>query len=151
MPLINDVMQDEVPADMGEPAPMVPEPEQQQQAGPQQASPEEQEAYDRVVLGAAEILYDEKTGPKVEQMLKDEPGDRRATLEGLRGKVAIANAKLAYQHYLSLSAGDRWQKFAKERHSGGCNILYADGHSKWGSESELLTKYISEQDGFWQE
>ena len=34
------------------------------------------------------------------------------TLRSLRGKVAIANAKLAYQHYLAVSASPRWQKLA---------------------------------------
>lgn len=32
--------------------------------------------------------------------------------EKLRGKVAIANAKLAYQHYKELTASSRWQKLA---------------------------------------
>ena len=36
----------------------------------------------------------------------------RADLELLRGKAAIANAKLAYQHYLELSAGTDWKKLA---------------------------------------
>ena len=33
----------------------------------------------------------------------------RARVEALPGKVAIANAKLAYQHYLGLKAGERWK------------------------------------------
>src|SRR4051794_11162971 len=33
-------------------------------------------------------------------------------LKSLRGKVAIANAKLAYQHYLELVGSPRWQKLA---------------------------------------
>ena len=49
----------------------------------------------------------------LEQMLQNEKDeDRRASLEALRGRVAIANAKLAYQHYQALSAGDRWQALA---------------------------------------
>ncbi len=37
-------------------------------------------------------------------------GDPEAeTLKTLRGKVAIANAKMAYQHYLEISASERWQ------------------------------------------
>ncbi len=49
----------------------------------------------------------------LEQMLQDEKDeDRRASLEALRGRVAIANAKLAYQHYQALSASDRWQTLA---------------------------------------
>ena len=34
------------------------------------------------------------------------------TLKRLRGKVAIANAKMAYQHFQELIASDRWQKLA---------------------------------------
>ncbi|MBV8912531.1 MAG: bifunctional transaldolase/phosoglucose isomerase, partial [Acetobacteraceae bacterium] len=33
-------------------------------------------------------------------------------LQHLRGKVAIANAKMAYQHYLKLVGSPRWQKLA---------------------------------------
>jgi transaldolase/glucose-6-phosphate isomerase len=36
----------------------------------------------------------------------------KATLESLKGKVAIANAKLAYQHYKKIIASDRWTKLA---------------------------------------
>jgi transaldolase/glucose-6-phosphate isomerase len=38
--------------------------------------------------------------------------DDTATLAHLRGKVAIANAKVAYQHYLSLIASPRWKALA---------------------------------------
>ncbi len=34
------------------------------------------------------------------------------TLKRLRGKVAIANAKMAYQHYLELIHGERWKTLA---------------------------------------
>ena len=39
-------------------------------------------------------------------------GEARAELKALRGKAAIANAKLAYQHYLQLSAGTDWKQLA---------------------------------------
>lgn len=40
-------------------------------------------------------------------------GDAEAgALKALRGKVAIANAKLAYQHYLELVGQDRWKVLA---------------------------------------
>ena len=35
-----------------------------------------------------------------------------AALKPLRGKVAIANAKMAYQHYLGLVASPRWRKLS---------------------------------------
>lgn len=49
----------------------------------------------------------------LEELLKNEKdAGARARLEGLRGKVAIANARLAYQHYAHLIASDRWQALA---------------------------------------
>ena len=39
-------------------------------------------------------------------------GQDAPDLKRLRGKVAIANAKLAYQHYLSLVGSDRWKALA---------------------------------------
>ncbi|MDA0334988.1 MAG: transaldolase [bacterium] len=39
---------------------------------------------------------------------------RRAAIEDLLGKVAIANAKLAYQYFKQLCAGDRWQSLASK-------------------------------------
>ncbi len=44
----------------------------------------------------------------IDTRIKD--GDKDSeTLKSLRGKVAIANAKMAYQHYLEVSASPRWQ------------------------------------------
>ena len=44
---------------------------------------------------------------KIDARLANEP-----ELKRLRGKVAIANAKVAYQHYLGLVASPRWQALA---------------------------------------
>jgi transaldolase / glucose-6-phosphate isomerase len=41
--------------------------------------------------------------------LKDASGETRGVLEGLRGKIAIANAKLAYQRFKRRFAGARWE------------------------------------------
>ncbi len=38
--------------------------------------------------------------------------DQKTRLEALKGKVAIANAKLAYQHYKKVIATDRWKTLA---------------------------------------
>ena len=43
----------------------------------------------------------------------NDPG-LRAALEGLRGKVAIANAKLAYQRCKRLFSGPRWERLVAE-------------------------------------
>ena len=48
----------------------------------------------------------------------DTEGDKRLEAAGgpaeLRSKLAVANAKLAYQSYLELFAGERWEKLAAE-------------------------------------
>ena len=47
--------------------------------------------------------------------------DAAHDLKRIRGKVAIANAKLAYQHYLSLIGSDRWKTLAAPaRCRSGC-------------------------------
>ena len=50
---------------------------------------------------------------------------RRATLESLRGKVAIANAKLAYQHYKAFYATDRWQVLGGAQGARPQRLLWA--------------------------
>jgi transaldolase/glucose-6-phosphate isomerase len=45
----------------------------------------------------------------IDQRLKGLSEPDRATLDGLRGKVAIANAKLAYLSYRRIFSGARWQ------------------------------------------
>ncbi len=64
-----------------------------------------------------------------------------ATLKTLRGKVAIANAKMAYQHYLQVSASERWQTLAK----AGANpqrLLWASTGTKDKAYSDVL--YVEE-------
>jgi transaldolase len=46
--------------------------------------------------------------------------DRTAQLQAAKGKVAIANAKLAYQEYKQIIAGDRWQALAAK--GAGCSV-----------------------------
>jgi transaldolase len=45
----------------------------------------------------------------IEQRLRGASEAERATLEGLQGKAAIANAKLAYLSYRRIFSGPRWQ------------------------------------------
>jgi transaldolase/glucose-6-phosphate isomerase len=51
---------------------------------------------------------------KIDEMLKDAklPADKQSLLHGLQGKVAIANAKLAYQAYKKIFSGPRWEALA---------------------------------------
>ncbi len=43
---------------------------------------------------------------------KEGDAARKARIEGLRGKIAIANAKLAYERYLEIVAAPRWKALA---------------------------------------
>ncbi len=45
----------------------------------------------------------------LDRKIEGRSGDERARLEGLKGKVAIANAKLAYQSYKRTFSGPRWE------------------------------------------
>lgn len=58
-------------------------------------------------------------------------------LAALRGKVAIANAKLAYQHYLDLVASDRWQALAA-RGARPQRLLWASTGTKDPAFSDVL-------------
>lgn len=68
------------------------------------------------------------------------PGDK-ALVSGLKGKVAIANAKLAYQSYKAIFGGDRWQALAK-RGAQTQRVLWASTGTKDSAYSDLL--YIEE-------
>jgi transaldolase / glucose-6-phosphate isomerase len=67
-------------------------------------------------------------------------GEREA-LAGLRGKVAIANAKLAYQSYKRLFVGTRWDKLKTK---GACvqRLLWASTGTKNKNYSDVL--YVEE-------
>ncbi len=51
---------------------------------------------------------------QLETLLKTATGADKARLEGLLGKVAIANAKLAYASYKKIFSGPRWQALASK-------------------------------------
>ena len=70
-------------------------------------------------------------------------GDRSETarLAALKGKVAIANAKLAYQRYLRLFASQRWQSLALKG-ARPQRLLWASTGTKNKSYSDVL--YVEE-------
>ncbi|HZR68457.1 MAG TPA: transaldolase [Burkholderiales bacterium] len=68
------------------------------------------------------------------------PGEREA-LAALRGKVAIANAKLAYRRYRRLFAGPRWQQLAA-RGARVQRVLWASTGTKNPAYSDVL--YVEE-------
>jgi transaldolase/glucose-6-phosphate isomerase len=54
---------------------------------------------------------DTQIDKQIDERVKVAGGDTEALMR-LRGKVAIANAKLAYQHYLALIGSQRWKALA---------------------------------------
>jgi transaldolase / glucose-6-phosphate isomerase len=76
-----------------------------------------------------------------ERMRRTNGASQRETLAGLRGKVAIANGKLAYQRYKRLFAGDRWEKLQ----ASGARVqrlLWASTGTKNKDYSDVL--YVEE-------
>ncbi len=67
--------------------------------------------------------------------------DEKARLNALKGKIAIANAKLAYQRYLRLFAGARWAALAKNG-AKPQRLLWASTGTKNKAYSDVL--YVEE-------
>lgn len=65
----------------------------------------------------------------------------KARLAALKGKVAIANAKLAYQDYKRLFAGSRWERL-KDRGAKPQRLLWASTGTKNKDYSDVL--YVEE-------
>jgi len=80
---------------------------------------------------------------KIAAVLKDTtlPADRQALLQSLMGKVAIANAKLAYQSYKNIFAGPRWQALAS-RGGQTQRVLWASTSTKNPAYRDVL--YVEE-------
>ena len=69
-------------------------------------------------------------------------GDAEAgALKAVRGKVAISNAKIAYQHYLDVSRSGRWQAL-KEKGANPQRLLWASTGTKDKAYSDVL--YVEE-------
>jgi transaldolase / glucose-6-phosphate isomerase len=67
--------------------------------------------------------------------------DEKRRLAGLKGKVAIANAKLAYVRYLRLFAGERW-KALQAKGAQPQRLLWASTGTKNKAYSDVL--YVEE-------
>jgi transaldolase / glucose-6-phosphate isomerase len=75
------------------------------------------------------------------EKLKTATGAQAERLNGLLGKVAIANARLAYQHYKKTFAGSRWESLARQ----GAHVqrlLWASTGTKNPRYSDVL--YVEE-------
>ena len=75
---------------------------------------------------------------QLSQLLESEqdPG-KRATLEGLMSKVAIANAVMAYAHFDEVVAGDRWKALAA-KNAMPQRVLWASTGTKSPDLSKTL-------------
>ena len=76
----------------------------------------------------------------IDKRLADHDPDAEG-LKSLRGKVAIANAKIAYQHYLVVSASPRWQVL-KAAGANPQRLLWASTGTKDKAYSDVL--YVEE-------
>jgi len=74
---------------------------------------------------------------KIDARLATAVGDEAETLKCLRGKVAIANAKLAYQRYLDLIASPRWKALAAAG-AAPQRLLWASTGTKDPAYSDVL-------------
>lgn len=78
---------------------------------------------------------------QIEEKLKTASAENKSTFEGLRGKVAVANAKMAYQAYERIFSGERWEKLS----AAGAQtqrVLWASTGTKNPQYSDVL--YIEE-------
>ncbi|MDQ2859676.1 MAG: bifunctional transaldolase/phosoglucose isomerase [Pseudomonadota bacterium] len=73
----------------------------------------------------------------IDERLKTATGEVAETLKYLRGKVAIANAKLGYQRYLELIATPRWQALAAAG-AAPQRLLWASTGTKDPAYSDVL-------------
>jgi transaldolase len=67
--------------------------------------------------------------------------EKKATLEAIKGKVAIANAKVAYQEYKKIIQSDRWKALA-EKGAKVQRLLWASTGTKNPEYSDVM--YVDE-------
>ncbi len=83
---------------------------------PNPSSPASKPATPRVTsvadIASVASFFVSRIDAQIDKKIDDRLKQGHTGLAELRGKVAIANAKMAYQHYLGLVASPRWQKLA---------------------------------------
>ena len=80
---------------------------------------------------------DTKVDDEIEQKMTEAAGSTRDALQSLRGKTAIANAKLAYAYFKQAFAGDRWKKL-EALGARPQRLLWASTGTKNKSYSDVL-------------
>ena len=86
---------------------------------------------------------DAKIDGKIDEKLAQGVDDinLEAKLKSVKGKVAIANAKIAYQEYLKIIASERWQALA-DKNANVQRLLWASTSTKDPSYSDVM--YVDE-------
>lgn len=101
------------------------------------------ERVDRIASVASFFVsrIDTSVDAQIAEKLKDATGVEQARLESLLGKVAIANAKVAYQSYKKIFSGPRWEALS---HKGAQSqrVLWASTGTKNPHYSDVL--YVEE-------
>lgn len=78
---------------------------------------------------------------QVDEKLKSADGDAKTKLEAVKGKIAIANAKVAYQKYKEIFGGDRW-KALEAKGAKVQRLLWASTGTKNPEYSDVM--YVDE-------
>ena len=88
-------------------------------------------------LSRIDVMIDEK----IDSKLKSASEEDKAKLEAIKGKVAIANAKVAYQKYKEIFGSDRWKALA-EKGAKVQRLLWASTSTKNPEYSDVM--YVDE-------
>ena len=99
---------------------------------------------DRIASVASFFLsrIDSKIDDQLDELMaQTQDPDRLAQLAAIKGKVAIANAKLAYQEYKKIIANDRWQALAAQG-AKVQRLLWASTSTKNPAYSDVM--YVDE-------
>ena len=88
-------------------------------------------------LSRIDVMIDDKLDSKLESA----EGEAKAKLEAIKGKVAIANAKIAYQKYKEIFGSDRWKALA-DKGAKVQRLLWASTSTKNPEYSD--TMYVDE-------
>ncbi len=89
-------------------------------------------------LSRIDVNIDDQLDAKIKSGVDQ---DTAAKLISLKGKVAIANAKIAYQHYLEIFGSDRWKALA-EKGAQPQRLLWASTSTKNPEYSDVM--YVDE-------
>ena len=84
---------------------------------------------------------DVKIDDRIDSKLESASDEDKAKLEAIKGKIAIANAKVAYQQYKEIFSGDRWEALAAKG-AKVQRLLWASTSTKNPEYSDVM--YVDE-------